>query len=712
MEKNRKTKTDKAGAITIYLSIIMLFIIALIGTLIESARVSVADARVAQVSQLSLNSVFSEYAEEVFNDYGIFLLWEDEQEIISRFDEYLNKNINYRSDFIQKHNELLNIKIKKRELSDIDYITNNNGEDMANQIYQYMKYKIAGDVVNVLLDKCNLLSQGEKVKEFFDKVNVCAEKFIEVENSVSDIKKAVDKVKEIEVQPKEYIDRLKDKLNRIKQMDGNAVLQQQRGEYTSFDAEQDRIQKDNLFEEFKSIYIAYQKDLNQLNKLLTNVNNASNTYFQSVEDSTKLLHNLKQDLAREKEIIDNEMYEIIEKEVQELDNQIANQKIDAYKVRENYSNTTDYCNQMKSASEKTAQTDTNMEGIIYNNLMFSQLDSNVNYADCFLNELEKAGLCYEKTNINILGVQYDIKEVTKSDNNILKFIQNIMDGGCLSIITDNISEKKIENSMFSELHSGIRKNDHIWNDLSNTERAIRKALMGQYILDYFTCYTDKTGIEKESKPLDYEMEYILGGYKNDRENLTYVVNKVITIREGFNLIYLFKNTKCREEAYLLAVSLVGFTGIPLVIRLTQLLIMGAWAYAESLVDMRDLLKGYSVKILKSESDWNLSLNEIGKIVDKDTGKKSNNGLCYKEYLRFLLFMGSIGKQTSGVMDIIQLNIKNRYNDNFDISQCILAVTAKIECRVERLFTSLGFIKRIILDNTSEFIFYSEITYSY
>lgn len=712
MKKNIKINTDKDGAITIFFSIIMLFIFALIGTLIESARVSVADARIAQVSQLSLNSVFSEYAEEVFNDYGIFLLWEDEQEIISKFDEYLNKNINYRSDFIQKHNELLDIKIKKRELSDINYITNNNGEDMANQIYHYMKYKIAGDVVNVLLDKCNLLSQGGKVKEFFDKVNDCAEKFIEVENSVSDIKKAVDKVKEMEVQPKEYIDKMKNKLNKIKQIDGNTVLQQQRGEYSSFDAEQDRIQKDNLFEEFKSIYTAYQKDLNQLNKLLTTVNNKSNTYFQSVEDSAKLLHNLKQDLEKEKEIIDNEMYEIIEKEVQELDNQIENQKIDAYKVRENYSNTAEYCNQMESASEKTAQIDTNMEGILYNNLMFSQLDSNVNYVDCFLTELEEAELCYEKTNINILGVQYDVKEVTKSDNNILEFIQNIMDSGWLSIITDNISEKKIENSMFSELHSNIRKNDHIWNNLSHTERAIRKALMGQYILDYFTCYTDKTEIEKESKSLDYEMEYILGGYKNDRENLNYVVNKVIIIREGFNLIYLFKNMECREEAYLLAVSLVGFTGMPLVIRLTQLLIMGAWAYAESLLDVRDLLNGYSVKILKSESDWNLSLNEIGKIADKDSGKKSNNGLCYKEYLRFLLFMESTGKQTSGIMDIIQLNIKNRYNDNFDISQCILAVTAKIECRVERLFTSLGFIKQVILDNTSEFMFCLKISYSY
>ena len=96
MRKNKILFSDLNGGITICLSIIMLFIFALIGTLVESARVSAANIRLAQTTRISINSVFSEYAEEVFRDYGIFLLWKDENEIITEVSKYLNKNINYK----------------------------------------------------------------------------------------------------------------------------------------------------------------------------------------------------------------------------------------------------------------------------------------------------------------------------------------------------------------------------------------------------------------------------------------------------------------------------------------------------------------------------------------------------------------------------------------------------------------------------------------
>ena len=97
MKKNITLFTGFNGGITISLSIIMLFIFALIGTLVESARVSAANLRLAQNTRISVNSVFSKYAKEVFRDYGIFLLWKDENEIITEVSNYLNKNINYKS---------------------------------------------------------------------------------------------------------------------------------------------------------------------------------------------------------------------------------------------------------------------------------------------------------------------------------------------------------------------------------------------------------------------------------------------------------------------------------------------------------------------------------------------------------------------------------------------------------------------------------------
>ncbi len=713
MRKNKILFSDLNGGITIFLSIIMLFIFALIGTLVESARVSAANIRLAQTTRISINSVFSEYAEEVFRDYGIFLLWKDENEIITEVSKYLNKNINYKDDFIQKSNDLLGIRINQIKLSDVKYASNHRGEDMANQIYDYMKYRIAGDAIDLLLEKCNLLSQGEKVQEFFDKINDCTEKFNRIEESVADIKKKVDQIKDMAGQPKEYLAELREKLNGIQQIDREMALKRDQGKIGEEEKGQELIMKDQLFEEFKQTYTVYNDSWNLLSRYLSEINEATDIYYQSVYESTELIKNLYNDLEEKRESLDSEAYETLKNEVQELENQVSNQNTDAYRVKENHFHATEYFNGMQSASEKMIQIKNDMNGILYNNLMFNQLDSNKDYVKCFLSELEEAQLIYQNVDIRKLEINYYVQEAKKNENNLLDHVKKIMNNGWLSIITDNISEKKVDNSFLSENFAHIRSHNTIWCTLSVMEQSIRKALMGQYILDFFHCYTDKNEIKKENGLLDYEVEYILGGFQNDKENLSYVGKKIVSIREGFNLIYLFKNADCREEAYLMAVALVGFTGMPLVIRLTQLLVLGAWAYAESLMDVKDLLNGYGVKLFKSESDWNLSLDSLWRLTEQNSkNKNSNSGFTYKDYLRLLLFIENTGKQTAGIMDMIQLNISNQYNDLFRIDQCVLGVTVKIECRVECLFTALAFVKQLIVNQNSDFTISSKISYCY
>lgn len=713
MKRNITLFTGLNGGITIFFSIIMLCIFALIGTLIESARISAANLRLAQSTRIAVNSVFSEYAMEVFSDYGIFLLWKDENEIVTEVSNYLNKNINYKKDFIQKNNDLLGIRINQIELCDVKYVSGHRGEDMANQIYDYMKYRIAGDAINFLLDKCNLLSQGKIVRDFLDKVNECTEKFNQVEESVAKIKNKVDQIKEAAGQPKAYIAVLREKLNMIRQLDKETAIKKDLGIISETEAEQGAVRKDQLFEEFKEIYTVYNDNWNNLNSHLKEIRQTTEIYYQSVNESAKIIKDLYIDLEKKRASLDSEAYEILKNEVQELEHQISDQNTDAYRVKENNFYATEYYKGMQMASEKMIRIKDYMDGIVYNNLMLSQLDSNIDYVGCFLSELEEAQLIYQDVDINDLEINYYVQETKKSENNLLDHVKKIMNHGWLSIIADNISEKNVDDFFLSENFADIRFNNHIWGALSVTEQSIRKAFMGQYILDFFHCYTDKNEIKKENGLLDYEIEYILGGFQNDKENLSYVAKRIVSIREGFNLIYLFKNGACRKEAYTLAVALVGFTGMPLVIRLTQLLVLGAWAYGESLIDTKDLLNGYKIKLFKSESDWNLSLDSLWRLSEQNSkNKSSSSGFSYKDYLRVLLFIENTGKQTAGILDMIQLNIVNRYNDSFRIDQCVLGGTVKIECRVERLFTALAFVRQHIVDKRSEFMIRTKISFSY
>ena len=77
------------SSITIYLSLMLVVIIALICTLIESGRVSAINARLRSITYMAADSVFAEFAQPVFDKYGVMLLWMDEEEFAGSFQNYV-----------------------------------------------------------------------------------------------------------------------------------------------------------------------------------------------------------------------------------------------------------------------------------------------------------------------------------------------------------------------------------------------------------------------------------------------------------------------------------------------------------------------------------------------------------------------------------------------------------------------------------------------
>ena len=55
----------------------------------------------------------------------------------------------------------------------------------------------------------------------------------------------------------------------------------------------------------------------------------------------------------------------------------------------------------------------------------------------------------------------------------------------------------------------------------------------------------------------YELEYILYGKKTDRENLEASVLKLVSVRQGLNMIHILSDGKKRQEAETLAAAITG-----------------------------------------------------------------------------------------------------------------------------------------------------------
>lgn len=119
-------------------------------------------------------------------------------------------------------------------------------------------------------------------------------------------------------------------------------------------------------------------------------------------------------------------------------------------------------------------------------------------------------------------------------------------------------------------------------------------------------------------------------------------------------------------------------------------ILLAWAYGEAIMDIRTLISGGKVPLVKNAEDWKLSLSGLmqlgsaGENVAADSGKDMESGLAYREYLRMLLFLKSQDEVGMRTLDMVEQNLKIRYGQIFfRADACISRVEFHSTCNLRR-----------------------------
>ena len=159
--------------------------------------------------------------------------------------------------------------------------------------------------------------------------------------------------------------------------------------------------------------------------------------------------------------------------------------------------------------------------------------------------------------------------------------------------------------------------------------------------------------------MDYELEYCVAGTSSDCENLEKTVKELLLIREAGNFTTIMQDGKKQALATELAAAAVGFTGMAPLIYAVKVGILLAWSYLESILDVRCLLAGGKVPLVKSAAEWksDVSLGEEILQDKKEQSESQEKGLDYQEYLQFLLLLVKEETLVWRAMDIIEQNIK-------------------------------------------------------
>lgn len=219
------------------------------------------------------------------------------------------------------------------------------------------------------------------------------------------------------------------------------------------------------------------------------------------------------------------------------------------------------------------------------------------------------------------------------------------------------------------------------------KNALNLALFNEYIFEKFPNF--RTQDFENEDGLQYQAEYILCGKDSDKANLEGVVNKLLLMREGINFTYLLADATKRLEVTTLATLIVGYLG-PLAVGALEMLLLLAWAYAESIIEVRMLLSGKKVALIKNTSNWNLSLSNLENLSQLlDSGQEDEGGIDYEGYLKVLMFFSDTNKKVKRSLDLIELTIQSS-NENFYIDNCTQSFKINIQYDVSGLFLRLPF----------------------
>lgn len=213
-------------------------------------------------------------------------------------------------------------------------------------------------------------------------------------------------------------------------------------------------------------------------------------------------------------------------------------------------------------------------------------------------------------------------------------------------------------------------------------------LMREFLIRNYPCFAS----QGEEGGLQYQAEYALVGKDSDEENLKTVVRKLRRLREQADFLYLAGSPERRAEASEMALAIAASMGNPELEPVISLALLKCWAWGESILDMRELLEGGKIPLVKTDGSWQLSLSSLADLQRAaDTERHSaDGGLNYEEYLRLLLARVPADILAGRMMDLTELNVREAYpGEHFCLDCCLDAAGVRLDTSVGRQKMSIS-----------------------
>ncbi|MCD7709458.1 MAG: DUF5702 domain-containing protein [Clostridiales bacterium] len=281
--------------------------------------------------------------------------------------------------------------------------------------------------------------------------------------------------------------------------------------------------------------------------------------------------------------------------------------------------------------------------------------------------------------------------LAEKGNNLLNSVSSTKGSGILTIVfpqgttfsgTSLTSSETVSVRTLESGNDESTDSSGLWGD------ACDKVLLIQYLLHYMADYTNPS----DSSAMAYELEYLIAGNPSDPDNLKAVINEILAMREASNLASLMQSSTKQAEAEAMAAAIAAAVLNPELTPVIEAGILAAWAYVESVLDLRALMQGEKISMVKGENDWTSSLENIGSLLSEGfpVAKSCSSGMTYKDYLSLLLYTKTDKTLSMRAMDLQEAAIR-KVSGYSDFRMDCVMVSATVDMTYSYKPVFLGFV---------------------
>lgn len=606
------------ASVTVFLSMVLICIVSLMCTLLQSAGMAGSGWYLQTALNSSLDSLMSKYHREAWEQYHIFLLEADGKEKLEQeISEYLEQY--FSSDTVY------GMKKKKLEVADMAMVTDKRGEPLEREILDYMKYGIWTETEKEmnLEELAETIRSADGIAAVKTSYQISSDHAFRLEETLEEIRESLEKQKQYTEEGK----------RELKGCQGRAFIKT--GKKLAGELERMPILTEN--------------------------------YNRAAELLEADLDKAEREAEQRREDIGEKAWELIKSQI------------------DPYRSYTDKEGERRGEVERIKAAAMENRGIT--DAAVEMAEEVQEYIDSWEADDEDDELDEEELWDDVLSVfsrcqisapSYRKGIADRKRLNVLEKISKMASKDLLDLTLPEDVKPSVQKMDMSEFPSGGGEGYEAGIRLSEAGELAERALISEYAAAHFLKFQAEEGEEDRNRLL-YEQEYLLNGKKRDRDNLHQMVKKLIGIREGMNLLSILGDSEKRSEARLLAASLTGAASATPITDIVAFFIMGVWAFAESVEDVRTLLRGERVPLIKDSSDWKLDLDELFHFVDNqeeihDSGGKT--GLDYSQYLNGFFLIQDPAQRNERMLDMMQYNL-SRKQKSFRMKRC--AVGMDVEC---------------------------------